>query len=147
MSTRLQLKLVLELGADVLFGEGHADQVLIINSVSMMPVCIASITPPDQMNRIGIRIAVRLFARLGLGAPPLALHLTDRLNLSPQQMAFLTISIFALTGTPINGALITASNGSYVGATVFSGVVVLLGSGFLMWAWWATSRKKGTRWV
>ncbi|ORY83513.1 major facilitator superfamily domain-containing protein [Leucosporidium creatinivorum] len=87
--------------------------------VSMMPVCVASITPPDQMNRIGIRIA----------------------------MAFLTISIFALTGTPLSGALITASNGSYVGAVVFSGVVVLLGSAFLVWAWWVTSRKKGTRWV
>jgi len=68
-------------------------------------------------------------------------------TLSPRQMAFLTISVFALTGTPINGALITASKGSYVGATVFSGVVVLLGSGFLTWAWWVTSRKKGTRWV
>lgn len=62
-------------------------------------------------------------------------------------MAFLVISLFALTGTPLSGALITASNGSYVGAFIFSGIVVLLGSGVLVWAWWVTSRKKGTRWV
>lgn len=80
------------------------------------------------------------------------MHLPSRFvwltsKLFSSQMAFLTISIFALTGTPINGALITASNGSYVGATVFSGVVVLFGTGILVWAREVISRKKGTRWV
>ncbi|KAK4047604.1 hypothetical protein OIV83_005262 [Microbotryomycetes sp. JL201] len=85
--------------------------------VSMMPACIASMT--TEMNQIGIRIA----------------------------MAFLFVSPFALTGTPIAGAIVSSSNGSYVGAACFSGAVCIIGSLVNVGTHIALQKRKGTFWV
>lgn len=55
---------------------------------------------------------------------------------------FFWISIAALTGTPIGGAIIKHQNGRYLGAQLFAGLTVLSG-GFLMVA--ARYAKKGWR--
>ncbi|BFZ59654.1 hypothetical protein YB2330_000668 [Saitoella coloradoensis] len=65
--------------------------------VSLIPACIASLTPHPQL--IGVRMG----------------------------MGFAFVSLAALTGTPIAGALVTKAGGSYVQATCFCGVVVLAG--------------------
>ncbi|GAA5898312.1 hypothetical protein JCM6882_000126 [Rhodosporidiobolus microsporus] len=82
--------------------------------VSMMPATTASMT--KDMTQVGHRLATM----------------------------FLVISIAGLTGTPINGAIITAQDGSYVGATIFSGVVVLVGTCFIAASWWANMKERGT---
>jgi hypothetical protein len=53
----------------------------------------------------------------------------------------------SIQGTPISGAIITSQNGSYIGASIFAGVTVLVGSCFNAASWWVVSREKGTRWV
>ncbi|SGY25102.1 BQ5605_C018g08581 [Microbotryum silenes-dioicae] len=83
--------------------------------VSMMPACVASMT--TDMSTIGIRIA----------------------------MAFLAVSLFALTGTPIAGAMVARENGSYVGATIFSGVMIIAGTCVNGVTWSLMSKRKGTR--
>ncbi|SCV73621.1 BQ2448_6051 [Microbotryum intermedium] len=83
--------------------------------VSMMPACVASMT--TDMSTIGIRIA----------------------------MVFLIVSLFALTGTPIAGAMVAMEKGSYVGATIFSGIMIIAGSCVNGVTWWIMSRRKGTR--
>lgn len=55
---------------------------------------------------------------------------------------FFWISIAALTGTPIGGAIIKRQNGGYLGAQLFAGLTVLSG-GCLMLA--ARYAKKGWR--
>ncbi|KAK4051788.1 hypothetical protein OIO90_004612 [Microbotryomycetes sp. JL221] len=87
--------------------------------VSMMPACVACMTPPNRMDEIGIRIA----------------------------MAFLVVSVAALCGTPINGAIVTANDGSYVESAIFSGVVVLAGSVVNVGTHYVLRRRKGTFWV
>ncbi|ELQ40327.1 hypothetical protein OOU_Y34scaffold00448g27 [Pyricularia oryzae Y34] len=47
-------------------------------------------------------------------------------------MVFSCVSIAALTGSPIAGALISAMKGSYLAAQVFVGGSLLIGSGFLI---------------
>ncbi|GAA5842506.1 hypothetical protein JCM3766R1_002613 [Sporobolomyces carnicolor] len=84
--------------------------------VSMMPATVASMT--KNMGEVGHRTATM----------------------------FLVISITALTGTPITGAIIVREHG-YVGAFVCSGVFVLVGSLFNAASWWVVSREKGTKWV
>ncbi|KEF51339.1 uncharacterized protein A1O9_12689 [Exophiala aquamarina CBS 119918] len=44
---------------------------------------------------------------------------------------FLAISCSSLAGPPINGAIIQAQNMAYDGTRIFSGVVIILGAGFL----------------
>lgn len=67
---------------------------------------------------------------------------------SRAQMAFLVISVFALVGTPISGAIVTSQGGDvYTGAAIFSGIIVLVGTGFTIWAWVVIKAKKGTPWV
>ncbi|GAA6048322.1 hypothetical protein JCM3770_000948 [Rhodotorula araucariae] len=85
--------------------------------VSMMPATVASLT--KDMRQVGHRTAT----------------------------LFLIVSIAALTGTPITGAIISRSNGSYVAAMCAAGAFVLVGSCFNAAAWWVVSREKGTRWV
>ncbi|GJN92721.1 hypothetical protein Rhopal_005757-T1 [Rhodotorula paludigena] len=85
--------------------------------VSMMPATVASLT--NDMRQVGHRTATM----------------------------FLIVSVAALTGTPISGAIISRSNGSYVGAFVCAGCFVMVGSCFNAAAWWVVSREKGTRWV
>jgi len=85
--------------------------------VSMMPACVAVMT--SDMSEIGVRIA----------------------------MAFLGISLAALVGTPITGAIIASQGGGYQGAAVFSGVVVLVGSGLVAASRVVLGRRKGTQWV
>ncbi|BGP41700.1 hypothetical protein JCM10449v2_005691 [Rhodotorula kratochvilovae] len=85
--------------------------------VSMMPATVASLT--NDMRQVGHRTAT----------------------------LFLIVSIAALTGTPITGAIISRSGGSYVAALCCAGAFVLVGSCFNAAAWWVVSREKGTRWV
>ncbi|GAA5860140.1 hypothetical protein JCM1840_002787 [Sporobolomyces johnsonii] len=85
--------------------------------VSMMPAAVASLT--TNMQEVGHRTATM----------------------------FLVISVTALTGTPITGAIIVQENGSYIGAFVCSGVFVLVGSLLNAASWWVVSRQKGTKWV
>ncbi|GAA5856087.1 hypothetical protein JCM8547_002973 [Rhodosporidiobolus lusitaniae] len=82
--------------------------------VSMMPAATASMT--QDMTQVGHRLATM----------------------------FLIISLTALTGTPISGAIISHQDGSYTGATIFSGVTVLVGSCFNAASWWANRAEKGT---
>ncbi|GAA5838357.1 hypothetical protein JCM11251_004913 [Rhodosporidiobolus azoricus] len=82
--------------------------------VSMMPSTTASIS--KDMTQIGHRMAT----------------------------ACLIIAIAGLTGNPICGAIIAAQGGSYTGAVAFSGVTVLVGSGFIAASWRVISRERGT---
>ena len=68
--------------------------------VSLPPACVASLTDPSEMSKIGSRMG----------------------------MVFSIIAFATLTGTPIAGALISRDNGGYVYATVFSGVSMLIGA-------------------
>lgn len=47
-------------------------------------------------------------------------------------MAFSIISFAGLTGAPLGGALVKADNGSYVGAQVWAGSIMLIGAGFII---------------
>ncbi|POY76555.1 hypothetical protein BMF94_0396 [Rhodotorula taiwanensis] len=87
--------------------------------VSMLPAAVASLT--DDMRTIGIRMA----------------------------MAFLLQSTTALVGTPIAGYIISSRGGQagYVGAGVYSGVVVLVGVALITWARFETAEKRGTPFV
>ncbi|GAA5879950.1 hypothetical protein JCM3774_005688 [Rhodotorula dairenensis] len=87
--------------------------------VSMLPAAVASLT--DDMRTIGIRMA----------------------------MAFLLQSSCALVGTPIAGYIISNRGGQagYVGAGVYSGVIVLVGVGLIMWARFETAKKRSTPYV
>ncbi|BGP56722.1 hypothetical protein JCM8202v2_004352 [Rhodotorula sphaerocarpa] len=87
--------------------------------VSMLPAAVASLT--NDMRTIGIRMA----------------------------MAFLLQSSTALVGTPIAGYIISRRGGQagYVGAGVYSGVVVLVGVGLIAWARFETAKKRGTPYV
>ena len=60
---------------------------------------------------------------------------------------FLIISVAALVGTPITGAIISRSDGSYVAAMCFAGGLTLVGSCFNAAAWWVVSRETGRFWV
>ncbi len=55
---------------------------------------------------------------------------------------FLWISIAALTGTPIGGAIINHNNGSYLGAQLFAAMTVLAGGCLMVGARYA---KEGWR--
>ncbi|GAA5913172.1 MCT family MFS transporter [Sporobolomyces salmoneus] len=83
--------------------------------VSMMPATVASMT--TNMGEVGHRTATM----------------------------FLVISITALTGTPITGAIIVREGGSYIGAFICSGVFVLVGSLVNVASWWVVSKDKGTK--
>ncbi|GAA5977105.1 hypothetical protein JCM10908_004858 [Rhodotorula pacifica] len=87
--------------------------------VSMLPAAVASLT--DDMRTIGIRMA----------------------------MAFLLQSSCALVGTPIAGYIISNRGGQagYVGAGVYSGVVVLVGVALITWARFETAKKRSTPYV
>ncbi|KAJ2902298.1 3-oxoacyl-[acyl-carrier-protein] reductase [Zalerion maritima] len=61
-------------------------------------------------------------------------------------MIFTIVSFSVLTGAPIQGAIITAQGGSYVGAQAFAGVSLLIGSGFLAASRIARSRSRGKGW-
>ncbi|KAI6352213.1 hypothetical protein MCOR25_009483 [Pyricularia grisea] len=58
-------------------------------------------------------------------------------------MVFSCVSIAALTGSPIAGALISAMNGSYMAAQLFVGGSLLMGSGFLVASNIVVSRELG----
>jgi predicted MFS family arabinose efflux permease len=47
-------------------------------------------------------------------------------------MSFAVLSFGALIGTPVAGALISSSNGSYVGAQVFAGTCLSAGAAFFL---------------
>ncbi|KPV72358.1 uncharacterized protein RHOBADRAFT_18141 [Rhodotorula graminis WP1] len=85
--------------------------------VSMMPALVASLT--KDMREVGHRTATM----------------------------FLIISVAALVGTPITGAIISRSDGSYVAAMCVAGSLTLVGSCFNAAAWWVVSREKGRFWV
>jgi hypothetical protein len=56
-------------------------------------------------------------------------------------MVFTIVSFAVLTGPPIAGQLIQKKGGGYEYAQIFSGSVMLVGSGFLIAAKLATDRK------
>ena len=58
-------------------------------------------------------------------------------------MIFTIVSFATLTGPPIAGAIISSQGGRYIGAQVFAGATLLLGSGFLVAARAAKSRRLG----
>ena len=84
-----------------------------------LSAAVASLT--DDMRTIGIRMA----------------------------MAFLLQSTCALVGTPIAGYIISNRGGQagYVGAGVYSGVIVLVGVGLITWARFETAKNKSTPYV
>jgi hypothetical protein len=126
--------------------------------VSMMPgsSCFPSFLLPDKgagltssshtattaslgpIANVGHRTAI-MFLIISLAA--LTVRHVSPPPFSPHSPPFLT------QGTPISGAIITSQNGSYVGASIFAGVTVLVGSCFNAASWWVVSREKGTRWV
>ena len=61
-------------------------------------------------------------------------------------MVFTLNSIATLTGPPIAGALVSASGGRYIGAQMFTGSVLLVGSCFLVCAKVALGRQTGKGW-
>lgn len=67
----------------------------------LLPAGLASLTP--DLRKMGVRLG----------------------------MVFTTNSLAVLVGPPIAGALISVQAGRYVGAQLFSGVVMLLGAGFM----------------
>ncbi len=71
--------------------------------LSVFPSVCASLTPPDKMDKAGIRLG----------------------------MVMTCISLSVLIGPPIGGALLQADSGRYLGAQVFFGCVTMLAMGFL----------------
>ncbi|RYP80291.1 hypothetical protein DL770_006290 [Monosporascus sp. CRB-9-2] len=61
-------------------------------------------------------------------------------------MVFTIVSFAVLTGSPIAGALISAMDGSYLGAQVFTGVSMLVGMSFILGARLARMRRTGAGW-
>lgn len=61
-------------------------------------------------------------------------------------MNFTVVSFGTLTGNPIAGALITAMNGSYVGAQVFMGTCFLIGMSFIIAARLARQKRTESGW-
>jgi MFS family permease len=55
---------------------------------------------------------------------------------------FLAISCSSLAGPPINGAIIQAQNMTYDGTRIFSGIIIIIGAGFLGAARMAKSKLK-----
>ncbi|CAK7231688.1 hypothetical protein SCUCBS95973_008003 [Sporothrix curviconia] len=58
-------------------------------------------------------------------------------------MVFTINSIATLTGPPVAGALITADNGGYLGAQIFTGTVLLIGTCFIVSAKVSLGRSTG----
>lgn len=63
-------------------------------------------------------------------------------------MVFTIVSFAVLTGNPIAGAIITGTPGNkYIGAQVFAGCDLLVGSGFIVAARMVKMRKAGAGWM
>lgn len=71
---------------------------------SLFPASLSNLTPPEEMSKVGVRIG----------------------------MVFSIVSLAALSGPPIAGALIDNEDGGYLGAQMFGGTVMVLGAGFLI---------------
>ncbi|KAI0474940.1 MFS general substrate transporter [Xylariaceae sp. FL0804] len=61
-------------------------------------------------------------------------------------MAFTIVSFAVLTGNPIAGALVTACGGRYLGAQLFTGCSLLVGTCFIAAARTARMRRSGDGW-
>ncbi|CAK7207539.1 hypothetical protein SEUCBS139899_010349 [Sporothrix eucalyptigena] len=61
-------------------------------------------------------------------------------------MVFTINSIATLTGPPVAGALITADKGGYLGAQIFTGTVLLVGTCFIVCAKLSLGRSTGLGW-
>ncbi|RYP76055.1 hypothetical protein DL769_003689 [Monosporascus sp. CRB-8-3] len=61
-------------------------------------------------------------------------------------MVFTIVSFAVLTGNPIAGALISAMDGSYLGAQLFTGVSMLIGMSFILGARLARMKRTGAGW-
>jgi MFS family permease len=72
--------------------------------LSVFPAVCASLTPVDKLQKAGVRLG----------------------------MVMTCISLSVLIGPPIGGALIQADHGSYLGAQLFFGSVLLVALGFLL---------------
>lgn len=80
---------------------------------SLFPASLASLTPPGEIANVGVSLGT----------------------------VFTIISFAALSGPPIAGALIAKDGGSYLGAQIFGGTVMVLGAAFLGAAKTASKRK------
>ncbi|RYO84976.1 hypothetical protein DL766_008379 [Monosporascus sp. MC13-8B] len=61
-------------------------------------------------------------------------------------MVFTIVSFAVLTGNPIAGALISAMDGRYLGAQLFTGMSMLVGMSFILGARLARMRRTGAGW-
>ncbi|RYP03459.1 hypothetical protein DL764_005140 [Monosporascus ibericus] len=61
-------------------------------------------------------------------------------------MVFTIVSFAVLTGSPIGGALISAMDGSYLGAQLFTGVSMLVGMSFILGARLVRMRRTDAGW-
>jgi MFS family permease len=61
-------------------------------------------------------------------------------------MTFTIVSFAVLTGNPIAGQIIARLDGEYWGAQVFTGISILVGSGFIIAARVAKQRRLGSGW-
>lgn len=114
--------------------------------MSMMPACIASLT--EHMNELGIRMAMAFLVVALAALTVSALSPSFSLLPPPHFFRYFELSLTLCSqGTPISGAIITHQNGSYTGAAICSGVMVMVGSLVLILARVVVVRKKGTPWV
>lgn len=79
---------------------------------SLFPASLSNLTPPQDMDKIGVRMG----------------------------MVFSVVSLAAVSGPPIAGALVDREGGGYLGAQIFGGTVMVLGAGFLVAAKVASDR-------
>jgi MFS family permease len=85
--------------------------------VSLPPACVAALTDPSEMNKIGVRMGMmfRYFSRE---------------NFVDNSI----ISFATLTGTPIAGALISKDDGGYTSAILFSAITMIAAAVFMIFA-------------
>jgi MFS family permease len=62
-------------------------------------------------------------------------------------MVFTIVSFSVLTGPPIDGAIIQATDNHYLGAQMFAGSCLLIGGCFIVAARWAKTRALGKGWT
>lgn len=88
--------------------------------ISLQTACVAQITP--DMNMIGVKIGL-LMAISSFG------YVFNVVVVRSWRMVWLSLfSCRVLTGSPIGGALINASNGGYGAFINFSGIILLFGA-------------------
>lgn len=73
-------------------------------------------------------------AILALPAPSIASMTTDMTTIGGRiGVLFIAMSLSSLIGAPVTGAIVQAQNGSFVGAQIFSGVIMVAGAAVMLW--------------